>query len=497
MNKPNKVSADQSMPNILYIDIDSLRPDHLGCYGYGLPTSPNIDAVAQDGQLFTGVHASDAPCMPSRTALMSGRMGLVTGLVGHGGSVCEPYRQGPDRAWAGTFLDDGFAGRLRGLGFTCATISSFAERHGAWHWLAGFDRVTSPGKRGHEMAHEVAPLAIDFIERAKDGPPWFLHVNFWDPHTPYRTPEDYSDPFGTQLLPDWLTADLIEAQLASYGPHSASEPLGWGDEPVPARVPDRISDLDAARCWYAGYDIGIHYADHHIGRVLDALDASGQADDTIVVISADHGENMGELNVWGDHQTADRPTCNVPLVIRWPGAEGFAGTDRGLHYHFDWTATVLERLGADLPETWQGRPFSDGSRDALVTGQGAWSAQRGVQFTAEGADWTLLRTYDPGFKPLPPVLLFNVTEDPGQTRDLADARADLVGRAMTTLDRVVAETLGAAGLDRDPLMTLIAEGGPFHVQGRRAAYCDRLRATGRAAHAMAIEEVWSRYAHRR
>lgn len=492
------------MPNILYIDVDSLRPDHLGCYGYDRPTSPNIDALAADGILFTGVHASDTPCLPSRTALWSGRFGLVTGVVGHGGTVCEPRRQGETRAWAGTFLDEGLTGILSRMGWHCATISSFAERHGAWHWLAGWAEVQVPRGRGHELAEEVSPRAIDFIKRHAGKGPWFLHVNLWDAHTPYRTPESFGRPFDNAPLPAWLTEDVIAAQLGSYGPHSAAEPLGWGTEPLPLRAPDRIEDLGAAQAWFAGYDTGIAYADHHIGRILAALDATGQAGDTIVVVSADHGENLGELNIWGDHQTADAPTCNVPLVIRWPGAPGFRGRNDGLHYHFDWVATLLDRLGAEVPDVWHARSFAadldagrDGGRAAVVMGQGAWSAQRGVRWREGARDWLLLRTYDAGLKPLPPILLFDLATDPAEQTDLAAAHPDAVGQGLTILDTWLVDTMAAAGIETDPMMTMIAEGGPYHVQNRTAAYLDRLRATGRGHHADAIQAEAARFAHRR
>src|ERR1700712_802034 len=82
---------------ILYIDIDSLRPDHLGCYGYHRNTSPNIDAIARQGTVFRNVYVTDAPCLPSRTALWSGRFGYHTGVVNHGGVAGPPFIEGPTR----------------------------------------------------------------------------------------------------------------------------------------------------------------------------------------------------------------------------------------------------------------------------------------------------------------------------------------------------------------------------------------------------------------
>lgn len=84
---------------ILYIDIDSMRPDHLGCYGYHRNTSPNIDEVAEDARRFTNYYATDAPCLPSRTAFFTSRFGIHTGVVNHGGTNAEPREAGPRRAF--------------------------------------------------------------------------------------------------------------------------------------------------------------------------------------------------------------------------------------------------------------------------------------------------------------------------------------------------------------------------------------------------------------
>ena len=85
---------------ILYVDIDTLRPDHLGCYGYPRATSTNIDKVTEDSVRFTDVYCSDAPCLPSRAALMTGRFGIHTGCVGHGGVNAEMRWEGRNRGMA-------------------------------------------------------------------------------------------------------------------------------------------------------------------------------------------------------------------------------------------------------------------------------------------------------------------------------------------------------------------------------------------------------------
>ncbi|MCB8828083.1 sulfatase-like hydrolase/transferase, partial [Escherichia coli] len=132
----------------------------LGCYGYHRNTSPVIDSLARDGIRFDNVYVSDVPCHPSRTALWSGRHGMKTGVVGHGGTACEPFREGAERAWAGTFYEEGWMRALRDLDYHTTTISSFGERHGCWHWYAGFNEIINPGKAGMENADEVSSLAV-------------------------------------------------------------------------------------------------------------------------------------------------------------------------------------------------------------------------------------------------------------------------------------------------------------------------------------------------
>src|SRR5687768_3830006 len=173
---------------VLYLDIDTLRADHLGCYGYHRRTSPNIDRIAEQGVLFTQCYASDVPCLPSRTALCTGMFGTRSGVVGHGGSASELVPDGAVRGFSSRLGRTSFAARLRRAGLRTVTLSSFAERHSAFHWLAGFQESATVGKRGLENADEVHALASDWLERNGAGDDWFLHVHFWDPHTPYRAP---------------------------------------------------------------------------------------------------------------------------------------------------------------------------------------------------------------------------------------------------------------------------------------------------------------------
>lgn len=486
---------------ILYIDMDSTRPDHLGCYGYHRNTSPNIDALAAQGTRFENCYVSDAPCLPSRSALFSGRCGFHTGVVNHGGTAGQPFVEGAGRSFQDTFATTGYMAALREQGYRTATISSFGERHAAWHWYAGFNEVYNSGKSGMDIADDVTPVALSWFDRNATDKNWFLHVNYWDPHTPYRTPEEFGNPFENDPHPAWMTEEVWQKCWDGFGPHSPQEPFGYADESVwyewfyrnfPGN-PDQIDSMDEVKNWFDMYDTGIRYVDEHIGRLLTKLEELGVLDETMIVISADHGENHGELNVWGDHQTADHITCRVPLIVRDPRKTAAPRVDNGLLYHYDWAATLIELVGGNVPGNWDGQSFLEAyevgredGRPFVVTSQNAWACQRGVRFD----NYMLLRTYHDGFKEIEPIMLWDLAADPHEQHDLAAERPDLVERGLRLLNEWHDEMMLTATHDVDPLMTVLREGGPFHAhKSVLPNYLKRLRATGRAHHAERLEKI--------
>lgn len=488
---------------ILMLDIDTLRPDHLGCYGYHRATSPNIDRIAGEAVRFENNYVSDAPCLPSRSALWSGRTGFHTGVINHGGTAAEPFIEGPARGFRDMFDRTGWIPQLARAGLHPVTVSPFGERHSAWWWYAGYKEIYNPGMGGMELADDVTPLALDWIKRNARKDNWFLHVNYWDPHTPYRTPAGFGNPFAGDPLPEWLTGEVRQRCWDGYGPHSAQEPHGYGIEPgidqfvrrYP-RVPASLDSMDSVKKWIDGYDTGIRYADEHCGRILNALVDEGVLDDLVIIITSDHGENQGELNVWGDHQTADHITCRVPLIIRWPGVSGAARVDHALHYHFDWAATLLELAGGAMPENWDARPFTQAfrhgqeqGRDDLVISQGAWACQRGVRFRHAGEDYLALRTYHDGYKMVDPLMLFNLSRDPHEQYDLSASHPELAAGAMLRLTNWEREMMLTSQTNVDPMMTVLREGGAYHTRGSLPAYLERLRSTGRSAHADKLAQI--------
>ncbi|HWB53525.1 MAG TPA: sulfatase [Tepidisphaeraceae bacterium] len=473
---------------ILYIDIDSQRADHLGCYGYHRNTSPNIDRVAADGVRFDNCYVSDAPCLPSRTALWSGRFGIHTGVINHGGVAADPFIEGPKRGFHSQLGNTNWMRCLRNAGYHTATISPFGERHSAWHWYAGFSEIHNPGKFGGETADMVGPMALDWLSNNGKKDNWFLHVNFWDPHTPYRTPDNYGDPFKNDPLPKWLTEEVRARHWSECGPHSAREVFGfeggipdWAAE-YKKRQPGEIDTMDKVRQMFDGYDTGVKFADDYIGRLLNKLADLNLLEETVVVISADHGENLGELNIYGDHQTADNITSRVPLIVRWPGVTKGGRVDSGFHYHFDFAATMIEMAGAKVPEIWDGRSFAESfkagqsaGRDSLVISQGAWTCQRSARFD----NYLCMKTYHDGFHNWPDVMLYDIQKDPHLQHDLADSQPELRKRGLSIIDKWHEEMMRTATHPVDPMDTVLKEGGPFHIRGFFPKYLNRLRATGR------------------
>lgn len=487
---------------ILYIDIDSLRPDHLSCYGYHRNTSPNIDRLAAEGIRFNNVYATDSPCLPSRTALFTGICGTRTGVVNHGGVYADLPVEGPSRGFRSSIAQNTLGSVLRRAGYRSVSISPFPNRHSAYQVIYGIDETIDTGKSGMENGDEMYPHARDWLDRNGQDENWFMHLNFWDPHTPYDHPESYGNPFADEPIEEWITQELLDAQNASYGPHGAAEVPGYTDTLPPVWRMGRgsIRSLDDARAHIDGYDTGIHYADSFVGRLIDDLKRLGIYEETAIIISADHGENQGELNVWGDHQTADHITNRVPLIVRWPGVTDHApgATRDGFHYNLDLTATITELVGGDAPALWDGISFAsalnsdqDGGRPYLVLSQGAWSCQRSARWDR----WILIRTYHTGMKDFPAYMLFDLENDPHETTNLAASRPDLLGEGLRILDEWLGEQIPRSLRGEDPFWGVIAEGGPLHANEQSivwANYVSRLRETGRAHHADALEAFGGR-----
>ncbi len=482
---------------VLYIDIDTLRPDHLGCYGYHRNTSPNIDRLASEGVRFDNCYVSDSPCLPSRAALYSGKCGIRNGAINHGGEAADLYENPDEREFKAQC--DNFTFQLGLAGLYPVTVSPFGQRHSSFWFYNGFREMYNTGKTGDEPADEITAVALDWLDRKGTQDDWYLHVNVWDPHTPYsRLPDELGNPFENDPPPAWMTEEIRRKTWDNYGPGSAQEPGGgyFGNKsPEDLGAPSQVDSMASYKGWVDGYDTGIYYADLHVGKILDKLEELGILNDTLIVLSSDHGENMGELSVYGDHQTADHITNRVPLIIRHPeGLGGKGRVDRSLYYQFDFAATLLDLFGGEVPESWDAKSFledfrneREGGRDYLVVSNCAWSCQRSVRWS----DYLLVRTYHSGFKNYPDKMLFNVEEDPHELNDLAGDRPDLVAEGMEKLEEWATEEMSRTPRREDPLWIVMREGGPFHARYTSSdfeGYKERLRQTGRSKYADELDE---------
>jgi len=467
---------------ILYLDIDTTRADHLGCYGYDRNTSPNIDQIAKDGVLFTNYYCSDAPCLPSRTALMTGQFGIHTGVVNHGG-IASQKRIVPNRDFIDNLEKEGLFGYIRQQGFHTVGITPFATRHSAWYFYCGFNEIYDTGKQGMESAHEVTPIALKWLEENAESDNWYLHINLWDPHTPYRTPENYPNHFESDPIPTWISEEILEKHKKLGGPHCAQEIMMYNDD-VPENYPKhigRLETLEDVKKLFDGYDNGIHYADDHVGKIINMLKQKGLYEDTAIIISTDHGENMGELGIYAEHATADQPTCHIPLIFKWPnGLKGHI--DTAFHYNLDLLPTLADLLKGKKYKSWDGKSYASTllsgevcGQDELIISQMAHVCQRSVRFD----DYLYIRTYHDGYHLFPKHMLFNLKDDPYEQHNLADEREDLVKEAASRLFDWHDEQMMRMEYTDDPLWTIIREGGPHHANGRLKEYCDYLKKTGR------------------
>ena len=469
---------------ILFLDIDTLRPDHMGCYGYKRNTTPNMDGVADIK--FTNYYCSDAPCLPSRASLISGMPGIRHGAVGHGGTAADRRLTGESREFRDIVDLNNFNFIFKKAGMKTVSVSSFPERHSSWWFNAGLDEIYNIGGRGMESGEKVLPLAMDWLERHGEEDNWFLHVHFWDPHTPYRAPAEFGEPFKDVPLDTWIDEKTLAAHLKMIGPHTANEVSMYDDKENPKfpRHPGKVIDMAGLKKLYDGYDTGILYTDMLVGKLFDFLRQKNIFDDTAIIITSDHGENMGELGIYAEHATADYPTCRIPMIMKYPG--GKKGIiDNELHYNFDLLPTMAELLNVPVVEDWDGKSFAPtvlkgagAGHDSLVLSQMAHVCQR----TARFGDWLYMRTYHDGFHLFEKEMLFNLEKDPHETKDVKAAHPEICEKGAKIILDWQDEMMMKSGFMEDPLWRVMKEKGPFHAWEEnltRSNYLSRLESTGR------------------
>lgn len=458
------------MVRIIYLDIDSLRADHVGAYGQSAPTTPNIDTLADDAVRFDTAYVANSPCMPSRAALLTGRYGIHNGVVTHGAKsqMVHCPRQWTD--WAGSWSEGTETPRdwwhLPELFFrnrvTTGAVSSFPRHPAPWFYHVWHDfRQPQEPAGGDESfqtprAETVADEAIRFLD-AHDSEEFFLYAQFWDPHGPYNRSEVEVERFRDGPVPPYPTAEQLSEHRTWDAWRSASH--------MNVESRDDLAEL------LAKYRAEIRYADRHVGRILDHLKAAGMYDETLIVVTADHGEEFGEHGLYREHWSTHDGTQRVPLLIKPPASAAVKpGARKQLVTNVDMPPTLAEYAGIEPPSEWQGRsliPILRNSKEEwrshVVFDHGLYTAQR----TIRTERWKLIRTYHSGMwgDSVPDYQLYDMAADLWEQNNRASDRPELVSdldrRRLVWVDRHV-------GLREDPLHA-VARDGPAGFN----AYQDR------------------------
>jgi len=285
--------------NVVVLVIDTLRADHLGCYGYRHSTSPHIDALAAQSVHFSRHYASAIPTHPAFTTLLSGQYAITHGVVAHGAPRPLP-RSLP---WLPALFQK--------AGYTTCAIDNLAQTR--MGFLRGFEFYIDPSQRQTLSLtcdnREINRRAVQWLEDNRRDR-FFLMMHYWDPHTPYLPPPQYR-----RLFYSGDPCDPGNRSLEGMERH----PLGkmWRETWFHS-LDGHITDAE----YVVGlYDGEIRYCDEGVGAFLDALDRLNLAGDTLVALLSDHGEMMYRHGIFFDHHGLYDGTLHVPFLIRHPQFE--------------------------------------------------------------------------------------------------------------------------------------------------------------------------------
>ncbi|MFP3220213.1 MAG: sulfatase [Candidatus Marsarchaeota archaeon] len=395
---------------IILVVMDTLRADHLGCYGYHKNTSPFMDRFAAEGTLFEDAIPTDVPTQPSFTSLMTGVRGINNGVVTH-----SPLENIDDSV---PLLQERLASSM-----TTAAVSTL---YGMKKYFSrGFHYYMNPvagnpSRLQLVQAEEINSFALSWL-RTHYSDDFFLFVHYWDPHAPYLPPEKYRSLFYDGVYNDPNNHSLDQLKKSPLWQFHLQYNLVW--------LKELAGDLTDVNYIVAQYDAEIRHVDDAFKELMEELDSLGITDETMVVLTADHGESLGEHGFYFDHADVYQTTIHVPLIIRWPGHFPKKRV-KGLVQNLDITTTILGAAGLsvkgmegiDLREVAYGRSKP---RDAAYSNQAVWTAKR-TMIKELDHRYKVILTYDPTFWPTPPVELYDLTSDPDEKVNLADSRPDLL-----------------------------------------------------------------------
>jgi len=374
-------------PNILWICTDQQRFDTLGCYGNPFVATPNIDRLARNGVLFEQAYCQSPVCTPSRASFLTGRYPRTTRCRQNGQNIPE------DEVLVTRLLADagyicGLAGKLHisacmpkaAPGMERRINDGYAEFHWShhpmpdWptneyiHWLRERGQTFAPkpfeGSKYVRVGPEAqyhqttwcAEKAIQFIranrERPKFKRPWLFSVNMFDPHHPFDPPEShlrrYLDKLEQLPLPNYTAGELDGKTFFQKTDHEGA----YGN---PDLFPFSQMNERDHRLLTVAYWAMIDLIDEQVGRMIAALEETGQLEETIIIFMSDHGELLGDHGLYLKGPHFYDPCVHVPLIISHPTLIRGGRRIGKLVELTDLAPTLLEAAGLPLYEGMQGR----------------------------------------------------------------------------------------------------------------------------------------------
>jgi arylsulfatase A-like enzyme len=410
-------------PNVVLITLDTTRADHLGAYGYAKARTPNLDRFAAEGVLYEHAYATSSWTLPSHASMLTGLLpmqhGAQTAPVGPVGHLDYGVRPLSDRFTT-------LAERLREAGYRTGAVvggPALARELGVSQGFEIYvDDLDGPkeillGKR----ANEVADRAIAIIEQFGSDP-FFLFVNFFDPHAPYRppAPDDRGLP---DLKNSPLPRSLLKRLLASEPVKPTNELEDWERREIAKMI--------------AGYDAEIAFMDRHLGRLLAAIEAVPGSEGTLIAITGDHGESFGEHNYVSHGAHLYEHNVRVPLIVRMPGREGAGAKVSEPVQNHRLFSTLLQAAGLDVAEGIVA-PDLSGPRAPIV--MEARRSDANIRLFGSFFDRDLRAIYDPPYKLVESstgaVELFDLENAKGEHENLVDRRPDISRSLQARLERI-------------------------------------------------------------
>jgi arylsulfatase A-like enzyme len=384
--------ATSEQPNVLWICTDQQRWDTLGCYGNDLVETPTIDRLAAVGMRFDRTYCQSPVCTPSRASFLTGRYPRTTRDRQNGQAVPDGERF-VTRVLADAGYTCGLAGKLhtspanpedrrdvqmaeRRIDDGYADVHWSHDSHSRlWptneyhQWLTerGVEYDVEP-REDCAHVHDGMPAeehqttwcaerAATFVEEAaRFEEPWLFSVNVFDPHTPFDPPREYLERY---------LGDLADVPLPAHEEGElADKPAVQRHPPSRDAFPFEEMDERDHRLVRAAYYAMCDLIDDQVGRVLDALEETGQREDTLVIFTSDHGEMLGDHGIYLKGPYFYEPAVRVPLIIEGPGVE--PGATDALVELVDLAPTLCDAAGVDAPAGSQGRslwPLLTGESD--------------------------------------------------------------------------------------------------------------------------------------